>query len=654
MMFFRRILGSKIGGLLALLFLAVIGLAFAAGDITGHESFTSMFSGQSSTEVARVGKRAVTGNEVQTRAQMFFERLREENPDLTIDQFLAQGGLQRVADELIANRALIAWGDAHGVRISKALVDAEIAGNPAFVDATGNFSEQVFRQMLAQRRVTEQDLRDDILGQLVQQQLLAPIGAGARTPEAMVLPYAASLLEQRTGLAIAVPSAAYAPQGQPSDAELRAYYTAHPDEFSLPEQRKLRYALVNLSRFEAQAAPTDAELQQAYKSKADQYKARQERSFSQLILATEAAAKDAAAKVAQGQSLADVARGAGLAASRIDHVDQAALAGQTSADIARAAFVAAKGGLVGPVRSPLGWALLRVEDVRDIAGKSFEQAKADLVPEVRQAKQRQLFSEFLNDLDGKLGEGVSFTELARAHQLTIVETPLLTRDGKAVNDPAYQADPIVTAVLQQGFTMSQDDDPQLVQVKPDEEAALVAVSDLVAAGPPPFDKVKAAVQIAWGLSKGAEQAQKLAGQLEQALNKGEATDAALARLGLTAAPRQPLDARRGQINRQDGAIPPPLQALFTLQKGKAKLLPLERDRGFIVVRLDTITPHDPRGDANVLASTRGGLANVLGGEYARQFMTAVMQDLGVTRNAAALAAVEKALREANGALPAQD
>lgn len=653
MMFFRRILGSKIGGLLALLFLAVIGLAFAAGDITGHDSFTSMFSGQSSTEVARVGKRAVTANEVQTRAQMFFERLREENPNLTIDEFLAQGGLQRVAEELIANRALIAWGDAHGVRISKALVDAEIAGNPAFVDATGNFSEQVFRQMLAQRRVTEQDLRDDILGQLVQQQLLAPIGAGARTPEAMVVPYAASLLEQRTGLAIAVPSAAYAPKNQPTEAELRAFYTAHPDEFSLPEQRKLRYALVNLARFEGQATPTDAELQQAYKSKADQYKARQERSFSQLILATEAAARDAAAKVAQGQSLTQVASAAGLAASRIDHLDQAALATQTSADIARAAFAAAKGGLVGPVRSPLGWTLLRVEDVRDIAGKTFDQAKADLVAEVRQAKQRQLFSEFLNDLDGKLGEGVSFTELARTNQLTIVETPLLTKEGKVVTDPNYQPDATVSALLEQGFAMSEGDDPQVTQVKPDEEAALVAVSDVVAAGPPPFETVKAAVQVAWGLSKGAEQAQKLASQLEQALNKGEDVNAALARLGLASAPRQPLDARRGDINRQGGAIPPPLEALFTLQKGKAKLLPLERDRGFVIVRLDAITPHDPRGDANALTATRGGLANVLGGEYARQFMAAVQQDLGVTRSDAALAAVEKALREANGAIPAQ-
>lgn len=646
MKFFRRILGSKIGGFIAIAFLAIIGLAFAAGDITGHQSF-NLF-GQKASEVARIGSRTVTTNDLQTRSQIFFERLREENPQLTMAQFISDGGVRRVADELIANRALIAWGEAHGIRISKALVDAEIASNPAFVDATGNFSEKVFRELLAQRRISEKDLRDDILGQLVQQQMLAPVGAGARTPEAMVAPYAATLLEQRTGELIAVPSALYAPRTPAPDAELRAYYAAHPDEFTLPEQRKLRYALVDLTRFNAQATPSDAELQQAYKAKAAQYKAREARDFSQLILATEAAARDAAAKVAQGQSLAAVASAAGLSASRIDNVSQDALAEQTSADLARAGFAAAKGGVVGPIRSPLGWTVLRVEDVREIAGKSFEQARAELIPEVRQTKARQLFSEFLNTLDGKLGEGVNFTELARANQLTIVETPLLTADGKNLNDIAYHPDAAVTALLQKGFAMSADDDPQVVQVKPDEQAAILQVGEVVASGPPPFERIKNAVQVAWSLSKGAEEARKKAEALNQALNKGEPAATVLARLDLTQAPRQPLDAERGQLNRQGGQVPPPLQALFALKAGKAQLLPLENNRGFVVVRLDRITPHDPSGNPNVLASTRGGLANVLGGEYARQFVGAVQKDIGIQRNDAAIAAVEKALRDANG------
>jgi len=648
MYFFRRMLGSKIGGYIAVGFLLLIGVAFVLTDMSGSGNFSFQLPGSSSGGVAKVGGRTISTDALQSRAQTIFERMREENPDLTIDQVLSDGLLRQVADDMISTQALIVYGEKHGMRISKALVDAQIASNGAFVDATGNFSETVFRQLLAQRRISEQDFRDDITAQIIQQQVLAPVGAGARAPDGMVPPYAAMLIEERKGELFAVPSATFAPKEQPTDAELQAYYTANPAQFTIPERRKLRYALVNLSRFDSAAAPTQAELEKAYKDKASQYKARQVRDVSQLILTSEAAAKDAAAKAKSGQTLADVARGLGLAAMKLSDQEQDKLAGQTSADIAKAAFAAQKGTVLGPYRTALGWSVLHVDDAREIAGKTLEQARADLEPEVRAAKKKVLFSEYLNSIDTKLGEGTSFAELAKADQLTLVETPLLTKDGRAPDDPTFQPDPAVTEILKQAFNMSADDDPQIVPVKEDEEAAIVAVSDVVQAGPPPFAQIKAAVQIAWGLSKGAEKARQVATQLAAELGKGAEPGTTLAKLGVSQTQRQPIEARRADINRNGGRIPPPLEALFTLGKGATRMLPLDNSRGFVVVRLDSITPQDPLKTPQLITSTQAGLANVLGGEYARQFMVAIQKDLGVTRNDAAIAGVEKALREANG------
>jgi peptidyl-prolyl cis-trans isomerase D len=646
MNFFRRMLGSKIGGFIAAAFLGVIALAFVIGDMSGSGGLDVF--GPSQGEVARVGDQTLTVSELQSRTQLVFERMREQRPELTMDQFLDEGGLRRVADELISAKALIAYGDKHGMQVSKALIDAQIASNSAFVDATGNFSETVFRQLLAQRGINEKEFREDIKAQLLQQQILSPIGAGARTPESMVPPYAAMLVEERSGELLAVPSAAFAPKTPPSDAQLQAYYRTNPGQFTVPEQRRLRYARIDLARFEAAAAPTDAELAAAYKSKAATYQARQSRDMSQLILTTEAAARDAAAKAKAGQSLADVARGLGLSETHIDGVDQSQLASQTSADIAKAAFAAPKGGVVGPVRSPLGWTVLRVEDVREIAGKTLEQAKAELIPEVRATKQKQLFGAFVNDLDGKLGGGTPLSELAKTNNLTVTETPLVIKDGRALKDPAYKPDPVVTALLTQGFAMSADDDPQVVSIKPDEEAAILAVAEVVPAGPPPFADVKAAVQVAWALSQGAGKARQAADQLAAELGKGADPAAAIAKLGVQVE-RQPLTARRADIaNRETGRIPPPLEALFTIKVGATKLLPMEQNQGFMVVRLDKITPKDPNSVSQLLASTRAGLGNVLGGEYARQFLIAVQKDMNVERNASAIAAVEKALRDANG------
>jgi len=645
MQIFRRLLGSKYGGVFAGGFLAIIAFAFIAGDLS-NSNFS--IGGQSSSEVASIGKASLTTAELQSRAQMVFERMRQDNPALTIDQFLADNGLNRVADELIASKALIAYGEKHGMQIAKALVDAQIASNPAFVDATGNFSETVFRQLLSQQRVSEQDLRDDIKAQIIQQQLLTPVSAGAKAPTSMVPPYAAMLIEERTGEMFGVPSATFAPKTPATDAELRAYFAANGSQFAIPEQRKLRYALVNLSRFEAQAKPTEAELAELYKSKATQYKARQVRDFSQLILTTQAAANDAAAKAKQGQALTAVASSLGLAATRIDNVDQSQLASQTNAEIAKAGFAAASNGVIGPVRSPLGWAVLRVEAVRDVPGKTLDQVRAELTPELVTVKERQLFSEFLSEIDGRLGEGASLADIAKEKQLTLVETPFIIRTGQAPKNPEFKADPALTALLDPAFAASQDDDAQIVAVKPDEEAAILAVSEIVPEGPPAFNDVKAAVQVAWALDKGAAQANKVATQLAAELGKGADPAAVLAKLGLNGTPRQPLAARRADINQQNGRIPAPLEALFTIKVGATRMIPLENKQGFIVVRLDAIKPNDPTQVPQLMQSTQAGLSNVLGSEYSRQLLNAIQKELGVTRNKDAMASVEAELRRALG------
>jgi peptidyl-prolyl cis-trans isomerase D len=648
MQFFRKLIKSKVGGYVALGFLVLMFFGFAAGDIT-NISGLNMLGGPNAAEAAKIGNQTLTVAQLQERTQRVFERVRQDRPEMTIAQFLAEGGLRQVADEMIAIKAMIAYGDKHGMRVSKKLVDAEIAGNAAFADATGAFSQAQFDAMLAQQRVAEKDLREDLAGQIIQQHILATAGAGVRAPARFVPPYAAMLVEQRIGEAIAVPSVDFAPKAAPSEAVLKAFYAANPDEFMLPEQRKIRYVLIDRARFDAQAAPTQADFAQAYKARAAQYAARTVRSFTQLILPTEAQAKAIAAKAASGRPLAELAREIGLSTTAHADFNTAQLAAHTGAEIAKAGFAAAQGALVGPMRSPLGWTLLRVENVRTIAGTSLEQAKVALAPELKLEKGRQLLADFINRLDGRLGNGETLAEIAQAEALTIAETPLVTAEGRSLRDPAFQPDATTIALLKAGFAMGAEDDPQIVAVKPEEIAALLVPGDIVAAGPPPFAQARAAAEIAWRLSEGAKQASRVANQLNAALNKGVPVDAAIAQAGLAKPLRQPLAVRRIELSQQGAKVPPPITALLALRPGSARVVAVDKSQGFLVVRLEKIVADDPTANPSLMQSARAGISNVLGSEYARALVTAIEQELKVARNPAAFAAVEAALRTANGA-----
>lgn len=642
---FRTLANSKAGKYLAAGILLLIMAAFAVTGMNGQGGLGAL--GTNSTSVATVDGQSISVNDLQSRTQQIFERAREQQPQLTMAQFLAEGGVKLVADQLIQQKALVAYGDKHGMQVSKKLVDAEIARVPSFADATGAFSESQFKAILAQQHLTEKQVREDLANQILRQHILLAAGAGGRPPESFVAPYAAMLIEARTGEVLAIPSKVFAPTQPASEAELKAFYTAHPRDFALPEQRKLRYILFSSNRFDAQTAPTDADIAAAYKARASFYAPRETRDVSQLILPTEAQAKDIAAKAAGGKKLADLAREAGLSPAPFKGQDQTQLAVQTSADIAKAAFAAKKGALLGPFKAPLGWALVSVDDTHTIPGKTLDQAKSEIVSLLRADKGRELFANFANQIDAKLRGGAKLDDVAKAEGAEVVETPFLTAQGVNVHDATYKPDETVTAVLKAGFSMTPGDDPQIAQLKVDEQIAVVAPGDVIAAGPPPFAEARPAVEADWSLAQGAVKARDAANKVVGLLKQGATIDDALKQTGVVGQPRQPVTVRRVDLQQQQGRVPPPVQALFAMTQGSAKVMPMDKNQGFVVVTLQKITQTDPQTDPVSLQSARAGLAQAVGGEYAAQFAAAILKDVKVTRNAAAIASVEAELRKAN-------
>ena len=258
---FRRFIRSKFGAIFAILFLGVIAGAFILGDLSSGRYGTSMGGGGTA---AKAGGEKLSQNELQDRVQRVFENARRSNPGLQIAQFFAQGGGTQVYDQLVASLTLKAFADDQGVHVSKRLVDAQIAQIPAFQDAAGNFSQDNFRQLLIRERLTEQSLRDDISREILQRQLLGPIGLGVKLSDSLVLPYASLLLEARQGTVAAIPAIAFLDDKNPTDAQLADYYKRSADRYTIPEQRRIRYALIDAERFAQASQPSDAEIAAAY------------------------------------------------------------------------------------------------------------------------------------------------------------------------------------------------------------------------------------------------------------------------------------------------------------------------------------------------------------------------------------------------------
>jgi len=641
---FRRFIRSKFGAIFAILFLGVIAGAFILGDLSSGRYGTSMGGGGTA---AKAGGEKLSQNELQDRVQRVFENARRSNPGLQIAQFFAQGGGTQVYDQLVASLTLKAFADDQGVHVSKRLVDAQIAQIPAFQDAAGNFSQDNFRQLLIRERLTEQSLRDDISREILQRQLLGPIGLGVKLSDSLVLPYASLLLEARQGTVAAIPAIAFLDDKNPTDAQLADYYKRSADRYTIPEQRRIRYALIDAERFAQASQPSDAEIAAAYNQNKAAYAAKQNRSIEQLVLPTEAGAKAIADQVKGGKTLAAAAQGAGLAVSTVADQSREALTASASKAVADAAFAAKQGELVGPVRGSLGWLLLRVTGVNDTPARPLAAVRGEIVTTLRAQKEKQLLTDFTGKLEDQIANGGTFDEVVKDNGLKLETSPLLVATGKQVEDQAYVAPDDIKPLLTPVFAMSADDDAQLIPITPDKRYALAAPSDIVAAAPPPLAKIKSLVLTQYKLNQGNEKAKKLAEQIQTKVAKGMKLADAIAGAGIKLPPPQTLGGRRADIMRGEQRPPAEVAILFSMAPNTVKTLPIGQDRGYFVVQLNAIQRGDAKDQPALLAQVRDQLGQVVGEEYGQQFERAAEKELGVTRNAAAIANVRKALAATN-------
>ncbi len=159
------------------------------------------------------------------------------------------------------------------------------------------------------------------------------------------------LIELREGEVLNVPSAASSrPSAPPRTPSSRPITPRIPMNLPRPNSASCAIVLIDRSRFDAQAVPSDADLASAYKDRAAGYAARESRDFNQLIVPTEAQAKDFVARPPCGKSLVDLAREAGLSASHLTDLNQVGLAAQAGQEAAKAAFAAPKGEAGRPVQ----------------------------------------------------------------------------------------------------------------------------------------------------------------------------------------------------------------------------------------------------------------------------------------------------------------
>ena len=640
--FFRR-------GITAKIMLVILGIGLLAIVVTGFGTDgmggLGGVAGGGGETLVKVEGEAITATEVTDQINRQLARAREQQPDLDLATFLRSGAYEQILEQLVAQKAMVAFGRQQGLAASKRMIDGEIASVPAFRNLAGQFDQQAFQAALQRERLTEEQLREELAGSLIQRQILLPVAGSARVPEAMALQYASLLLEQRSGTVGLVPAAAMAPGREPTDAEVDFFYRENAARYSIPERRVLRYAMIGPEQVAAAAKPTDAEIAAFYKENQARYGAKETRTLSQVVLPDQAAARAFAAKVAGGTSFEQAAQQAGFGASDIavGTQNRAEFARLTSDVVANAAFSAAQGATTQPLQSPLGWHVVRVNAINTTPETPLAAARPEIERQLAERKQADALANLVTRIEDALAEGSSFEEVARANGLAIKETPPITGSGVQPGNPEYRPAPELAPLIKSGFEMGPEEDPAVETIVPNQRFAILAPARIVPAAPPPLAQIRDVVKADLVKKRSADRARAVATALVAKINAGVPARQAFAQADVRLPAPQTVSARRLDIARPNQPVPPPLAMMFSLPKGKARMLAAPNGEGWFVVHLENTIPGDASKAPELVQATRSQFQRFLSEEYAEQFTRRVQKGLEVERDARAIARLKQQL-----------
>ncbi len=297
---------------------------------------------------------------------------------------------EQTAQQLIQRQLLIDEAHRAGLVVSDREVQEQILSYPAFRQEDGTFiGDAAYRRILRANQMTpdrfEAQVRSDLLIQKLQDVLRQGVLLGDAEVEAEVR-------RQRESADFDLVMVGLQPflgKVSAGDAEVEAYYAAHKDELRQPEERVIRYLVVETNTLRRLLPVDEKEIGSYYKDHLDEFREGERAHAAHILIripsngGTEAEAK---AKL-KAEQVAKLARsGADFATLAKKYSEDPGSKdkggdlgwferGRMVKEFENAVFSHKPGEIVGPIKSQFGYHIIKVEGFRPARVRPLAEVK---------------------------------------------------------------------------------------------------------------------------------------------------------------------------------------------------------------------------------------------------------------------------------------
>jgi peptidyl-prolyl cis-trans isomerase D len=365
------------------LFLIVIVFIFWGGY-----SYKTRQEGQ----MARVGQRYISINEYNQYYNQIVDRYRQQMRESFSEDLLRQMNIKKQALNQLIDRLVISKAAQDlGLTATIEEVQRKLLEFPVF-QTEGLFDKKRYELILRQNRLTPETFEQQMTQDLTVQKVEAFVKRRSQVTEQEIM---ADFRLNHTLIQTAyllVDPKPFEPQVKVDEKEIEEFYQKHQERYMDPEKRQISYVLFNPATFMADVKVTEKQIREYYEDHRTEYNKEQEVHARHILFTVkEDAPEGDVAKVrAEAEKVLAEAKGGKDFGELAAQFSQDPSAGENGGDLgffphgrlvpafADAAFSLKPGEISELVRTPFGFHIIKVEEIRPAKATSLEEAQSEI------------------------------------------------------------------------------------------------------------------------------------------------------------------------------------------------------------------------------------------------------------------------------------
>lgn len=543
--------------LTALSFVSLFGITGYIGSAGKNKPVISV----GSINISQADINSQFNHEMQMAKNLFGE-------NLDINESMRSALLQGIIQKELMNAIMQETADDLGVSISNDYVRQIIFSQSEFLDADGRFSPEKFKRLLSASGWSEgkyiQTLKEDV----IKQHLIHGLVENFNVPKFMT-PYLEKINNQRKVFKYITINTDKLPiDRRISKDELEQYYQDFAPQFVEPEKRDASFIILKTDDIAARFSPEEDEINAYYEENISQFVTPEKRNVLQMVFDQESDAEAAAAKLKAGEDFYKVAETQAKqdkSATELGWVAQ----DQLIADMGGKIFSLKNGETAGPVKSEMGWHIMKVTGIKAKSEMPKAEARKKIIDEIRKEKAYDEAYEIVSQIEDQIGAGKSLEDIAKENKVRIYKVKALSDDGQARSMPEeYKKLLKSNDFLDTVFSYNIGEISQVIE---EEDGFVIVRVDAVAdAHPKEIAEVKSEIEELWEENERSAIAQEIINDVTHDLENGDSIDEVARRFKLSLNVTKPLKRNETFANLSNAQV----KELFQEQMNTPKLYSL--------------------------------------------------------------------------------